>query len=218
MLVIDHILAEARAKRRAQIPTHKHGRRASMQAGHFARPAGWRCRSDVVPNDRRHLGNEFRRQTQRRLVEKQQFRPRNQGPADRQHLLLAARQAAGQLPAPFSHPREKAQKPYPARPEPRPLWTGHARRPTSSRIQSYRKHSTAFRTMRNSATHDRAGACTRDVVAGELDAPALGCSRPEMARKVVVLPAPLAPIRLTNCPCRPTTTLHAELRHFHTPR
>ena len=48
----------------------------------------------------------MRRQPQRRLVEHQQARPGHQRPADRQHLLLAAGQRAGDLAAALGEARE----------------------------------------------------------------------------------------------------------------
>src|SRR5205085_1107495 len=44
-----------------------------------------------------YLGHETRRQPERRLVEQQQPGPRHQRTRDREHLLLAARERAGEL-------------------------------------------------------------------------------------------------------------------------
>src|SRR5690606_41537472 len=48
------------------------------------------------------LLDDERGEPQRRLVEQEQLRPRHQRAADRQHLLLAARQRAAALHAPRS--------------------------------------------------------------------------------------------------------------------
>ena len=48
-------------------------------------------------------------QAQRRLVEQQQARPAHQGPADRQHLLLATRQGPARLPEALLQQREELE-------------------------------------------------------------------------------------------------------------
>src|SRR5690349_5800771 len=53
-----------------------------------------------------HLPDDERRQPQGRLVQQQQRRPGQQRPGHREHLLLAAGQAAGRLVAPVGQPRE----------------------------------------------------------------------------------------------------------------
>src|SRR4029077_14404585 len=53
------------------------------------------------------LLDQNRRQPSGRLVEQEQLRLGHQRPADRAHLLLAARHAAGELMASLTHPREK---------------------------------------------------------------------------------------------------------------
>ena len=52
-------------------------------------------------HDAENLLDHERRQSERRLVEQKQLGPHHQGAADRQHLLLAARQRARLLPATF---------------------------------------------------------------------------------------------------------------------
>src|SRR5438477_5738055 len=49
----------------------------------------------------KNLPDDQRRETQRRLVEKQKPRPRHQGAGDGKHLLLAARQRAAALSLPL---------------------------------------------------------------------------------------------------------------------
>src|SRR2546428_340751 len=59
-----------------------------------------------VLEDRRHDdGGE----PERGLVEQEEPRPRHQGAADRRHLLLAARERAGELPPPLREAREELQ-------------------------------------------------------------------------------------------------------------
>ena len=57
------------------------------------------------------LLDERGRQAHRRLVHQQQPRPRHQRPADRDHLLLTARQRAGELAAPLEQAREQRVQP-----------------------------------------------------------------------------------------------------------
>ena len=55
--------------------------------------------------------HDDRRQTHRRLVKQQQARPGQQRAADREHLLLAARQVAGQAADALVQAREQRQHP-----------------------------------------------------------------------------------------------------------
>jgi hypothetical protein len=55
-------------------------------------------------HDRLH---DDRREPGRGLVEQQQLRPRHQRPADRAHLLLAARKRSSELHAPLPHARKQ---------------------------------------------------------------------------------------------------------------
>jgi len=67
-----------------------------------------------APNHPEDLAREDRRQPERGLVEEQQPRPRHQRAADREHLLLAAREGAGDLRLPIAEHGEEAKKPTPA--------------------------------------------------------------------------------------------------------
>jgi hypothetical protein len=58
-------------------------------------------------DDAEDLADDERRQALRRLVEDQEFRVEQQGAADRQHLLLAARELAAAIAAPLGETREK---------------------------------------------------------------------------------------------------------------
>ena len=60
-------------------------------------------------DDVEDLLHQLRRQAERRLVEQHQPRPRHQRAADRQHLLLAARQRAGALVGALLQHREVAE-------------------------------------------------------------------------------------------------------------
>ncbi len=53
------------------------------------------------------LGADQRGKALRRLVQHQQARIRHQGPADRQHLLLPAREGAGRLASPLAQTRKQ---------------------------------------------------------------------------------------------------------------
>src|SRR5207237_390766 len=57
-------------------------------------------------DDAEDLLHQQRREPERRLVEEDQPRSRHQRAADRQHLLLAAGEVTGDLPAPLAQPRE----------------------------------------------------------------------------------------------------------------
>src|SRR5215471_12381203 len=57
-------------------------------------------------DDPEDLAHDQGRETERWLVQQQESWPEHQGAGDREHLLLAARQAARDLPPPFSEHRE----------------------------------------------------------------------------------------------------------------
>src|SRR5215467_963104 len=69
----------------------------------------------ALPTDPAHeieyLLHDQWRKSGRGLVEQQQLRPRHQRTCDRAHLLLAARQRAGELVAPFREAREQLVDP-----------------------------------------------------------------------------------------------------------
>src|SRR5262249_60758546 len=70
-----------------------------------------------APDQREQLLDEPRREAERWLVEDEQFWVGHQGAADRQHLLLAARERAGALGPPLGQPRKNRKYPV-ARPLP----------------------------------------------------------------------------------------------------
>ena len=57
-------------------------------------------------DDPEDLGDEERREAERRLVEQQQPRPLHECAREREHLLLAAAERPGLLAAPLLDPRE----------------------------------------------------------------------------------------------------------------
>ena len=61
------------------------------------------------PHDAEHLLHDCRRQTERRLVEHDETRLPHQAAADRQHLLLAARQGSSRLFGALGEAREQAE-------------------------------------------------------------------------------------------------------------
>ena len=76
------------------------GWRCRAPSARSARPAGSSCPRRLISlDDLEDLLDQDRRQAHRRLVQQQQPGPRHQRPADRAHLLLAARQRAGLLGA-----------------------------------------------------------------------------------------------------------------------
>src|SRR5207245_443135 len=53
------------------------------------------------------LPDDDRRESERRLVEEEQLRPRHEGARDREHLLLAARERPAELPPPLGEDRKQ---------------------------------------------------------------------------------------------------------------
>src|SRR5215467_984228 len=64
-----------------------------------------------APDQREQLLDQQRREAERWLVEDEQFRLGHQPAADRQHLLLAARERAGALRPPLGEPRKDRKYP-----------------------------------------------------------------------------------------------------------
>src|SRR3546814_10189566 len=60
-----------------------------------------------APDEIEHLLDDHRRQPRGRLVQQQELRRGHQRPADRAHLLFAARHRAGELFPPLAHAREQ---------------------------------------------------------------------------------------------------------------
>ena len=65
-----------------------------------------------------------------------------------------------------------------------------------------REDAPALRAMRDAEREDAARRRARDVLALEMMRPTAGRMRPEIVRRVVVLPAPFAPMRVTSSPRR----------------
>ena len=106
---------------------------------------------DQIENVVDHL----RRQAERRLVEQQQPGPGHQRPSNRKLLLLAARQGAGQLPAPFRENREQFEHLLPGGCGGGPV---AARRGAERQVLvdgKRREHAAAFRHQRHAGADDQ---------------------------------------------------------------
>src|SRR5574341_1809217 len=127
----------------------------------------------TIAVDRGEVGEDGRdddgRQPERRLVQHEQARARHQRAPDRGHLLLAARERPGELPAALGEPRKEREDPRerlraraPALGRPRPqlevLEHGHRG-----------KELAAFRDVRDPARDDGRGPEPADPPAVELD-------------------------------------------------
>ena len=69
-----------------------------------------------LADDPEELAHDQRREAERRLVEQEQARAAHERAAEREHLLLAARERPGALPATLDHPREVLGDPLRCRP------------------------------------------------------------------------------------------------------
>ncbi len=98
-------------------------------------------------------------------------RPRHQGPADRQHLLLAARQRAGHLPAALLEDRETLEDPVEVAADAVRVAAQVAPHVQVLLHAHVREHVPAFRAVGDAAGQDRARRGTGDVLAVEGDAP-----------------------------------------------
>ena len=150
-----------------------------------------------LADDPEDLAHDHRREPERRLVEHQQARSRHQRAREREHLLLAARQRPRRLVARARDPREPLRHPVDVGLEARDraACTRRARRfsVTVSSVNVPRPSGTwAIPARATASGPPRSGL------------PANGSSPerrtvPEIARSVVVLPAPLAPRTATIC-------------------
>ena len=156
--------------------------------------------------------DDQRCKAERRFVEQQQPRPRHQRTADRQHLLLAARQRAAALVDALLQPREQIEhllessskylQIIEARAHLQVFLHGHAR-----------ENAAAFRRLGDPQARDIMRRQLRDVVAGKM----IGRCRARGLPKIVIisvdLPAPLAPISVTISPWfdRDVTPLSARM-------
>jgi hypothetical protein len=114
------------------------------------------------------LPHNQRRQPKRGLVEQQQPRPAHQGAADRQHLLLAARQGAAALLAPLGQPGEHLEHPVEV------FLEMHRIGDDGAHLQIFvdahaREDTPAFRHLGHAPQHDLVGRQTGDVLAFQPD-------------------------------------------------
>ena len=122
-----------------------------------------------------HVLHDRRRQAERRLVEHHEIRRAHQAAADRQHLLLAARQRAGGLPLALGEHAETARTPA------RDSARGCARARGSIapiveifRDRQRRKHLPAFRDLADAEIADAVARPAGDVVAAKTMRPRAG--------------------------------------------
>ena len=155
-----------------------------------------------IGDDLEDRARDQRRKPERRLVEQHQPRPRHQGARDDQHLLLTARQRAGDLIDALGKNRKAIEHPVadrvrcPAIPAAR-----KAPRRRFSRTVSSRKRATAFRNIGDAEARDLVGLAADRAAPSKFDvAAADGRPAPSCAFSSVLLPAPLAPTSVTTSP------------------
>ena len=156
------------------------------------------CLALQIADDPEDLLNEQGRQAHARLVQKQQARRSHQRTAQGQHLLLAAREQS-RCWARRSRRRGKREVPGRASARTPPPPAPEARRDAGSHRRSSRRRPDGLPNLPDAELGD-AVAAAGDVGAVEPDRSGRGLSRPDRPRMVVVLPAPLAPIRQTTPP------------------
>ena len=148
------------------------------------------------------VADHQRRDAQRRLVHEEQSRSRHQGPADGEHLLLAAGEGAGQLVAPLAQDAEEAVDFFEAvaiagavapAPGVRPQEKVLADREGAENVPPLGHQRAAQR-------DDPLGAVPPMLRLSRTTEPARGSRTPAMVFRRVVLPAPLAPMMATISP------------------
>ena len=128
--------------------------------------------------------------------------PRHQRPADGQHLLLAAGHGAGQLGAPLSQAGEQRKHPVHVLLD-RPRCLLRVKAPSSKFSTTVIKGKTrrALRDVGDAQlTTMRSGGNVVSSCPSKVMLPRVGGTSPEIVRSVVLLPAPLAPMRVTISP------------------
>src|SRR5262249_15129711 len=119
-------------------------------------------------NQGKELFDKQRRQTERRLVENKKNRFSHQAASDRQHLLLAARQAAGSLRLSLGKTRKNAEHPFAI------LQSSNPRAPVTPEVEivlhaEIWKYAATFRNMNESTRDYSCRPLPLDCFAGELD-------------------------------------------------
>ena len=137
----------------------------------------------IEPADQgEHLLDQDRREAERRLVQDQELGLAHQAAADRQHLLLAARQRAGGLDEPLAEPWKDRQYVVEVL-RPRGAAAAVAAELEILAHREVGEHAAPFRHLHQPGLDDAHGGCARDVGAVEADRAA---ERPVEAGNVVV--------------------------------
>ena len=135
------------------------------------------CACVDLANGVENLPDDQRGEPERRFVEQQQPRPAHQRAPDRQHLLLAARQRAAALPAPFFEDRKQREHAAAIFLE-MPRIDDRRADAQVFEHRHARKNASSFRRVRDPEPHDLEGRQKRDVASLEHDTAA---PRPRVA-------------------------------------
>ena len=206
-----------RACRRARggrSPAHSPRSATTAPCARSARPAAPSCRAEDLRDDAEHRLHDDGREAERRFVEQQQARLRHQPARDRDHLQLAA----GQRPA------ERCRRTV-GWPGKRSNIASASRRIAALEALPFEAPSMMFsRTVRPGKMRRPSGTCampSRTIVRARAPRstcrrtridPTRGATRPEIARSVVDLPAPLAPSKRHDAPSSTRARRRAALR------
>ena len=182
-------------------PAHRRNLRAPAPHRRSARPAGWRDPRFQRLDDRENLFDEKRREAHRGFVEQKQFRVairRGRSPASAARRRIIGRRSATGAPSAAGNERAR----FPASIRCRRARADRRRREdfprrSSARISAGPRGRARCVCAPPHAPRDWSGFRPR-----KRPFPARIFKRPERPRRIVVLPAPLAPIRQTICPAR----------------
>ena len=108
-----------------------------------------------------HVLHDGRRQAERRLVEHHQLRRAHQAAADREHLLLAAGERAGRLPAALGQHRKQRKHPFEIARALRARARQHRAHVEVFRDRERRKNLAAFGDLADAEIADRDGSASR---------------------------------------------------------
>ena len=182
-------------------------RELRARARRSARRAGSSCPSRLICAEvLEDLLHHHRREAEARLVQHEEARPRHEPAADRAHLLLAAGQRARELARALGEPREEREHALERLAAPRARVARRRRPARGSRARSWWERAggpPGTWAMPRATT--RAGESPSIRAPSSAIVPRRSGTSPEIARSVVVLPAPLPPMSATISPA-PTSS------------
>ncbi len=145
-----------------------------------------------LADHREYFLHDQRRKAERRFVEQEQFRSRHQRAGQSEHLLLSARERAGQLLAAFLENRKHlVHRTKVVANLGRVIACVRTKLQILAHRESREKTCRPSGELRDSEPDNFVRRVANERFAGKMNFPAVGLRTPEMVRSVLLLPAPL---------------------------